>query len=70
MNQTLLVELLTEELPPKALVKLGDAFAAAIVNGLKSRDFRPLTMPSAKAAPSLASAFGGSSSVSSSMSRV
>ncbi|MBZ2207709.1 glycine--tRNA ligase subunit beta [Massilia soli] len=39
MNQTLLVELLTEELPPKALVKLGDAFAAAIVNGLKSRDF-------------------------------
>lgn len=39
MNQTLLVELLTEELPPKALVKLGDAFAAGIVNGLKSRDF-------------------------------
>ena len=39
MNQTLLVELLTEELPPKALVKLGDAFAAAIVNGLKARDF-------------------------------
>ena len=39
MNQTLLIELLTEELPPKALVKLGDAFAAAIVNGLKARDF-------------------------------
>jgi glycyl-tRNA synthetase beta chain len=39
MNQTLLVELLTEELPPKALVKLGAAFAAAIVGGLKSRDF-------------------------------
>jgi glycyl-tRNA synthetase beta chain len=39
MNQTLLVELLTEELPPKALVKLGAAFAAGIVNGLKSRDF-------------------------------
>ena len=39
MNQTLLVELLTEELPPKALVKLADAFAAAIVNGLRSRDF-------------------------------
>jgi len=38
MNQTLLVELLTEELPPKALAKLGDAFAAGIVNGLKSRD--------------------------------
>ncbi|MGE5652112.1 MAG: glycine--tRNA ligase subunit beta [Bacillota bacterium] len=39
MNQTLLVELLTEELPPKALAKLGDAFAAGILNGLKSRDF-------------------------------
>jgi glycyl-tRNA synthetase beta chain len=39
MNQTLLVELLTEELPPKALAKLGDAFAAGIVAGLKSRDF-------------------------------
>lgn len=39
MNQTLLVELLTEELPPKALVKLGAAFAAGIANGLKARDF-------------------------------
>ncbi|MEO8600761.1 MAG: glycine--tRNA ligase subunit beta, partial [bacterium] len=39
MNQTLLVELLTEELPPKALAKLGDAFAAGIVNGLQARDF-------------------------------
>jgi glycyl-tRNA synthetase beta chain len=39
MNQTLLVELLTEELPPKALVKLGAAFAAGISGGLKSRDF-------------------------------
>lgn len=39
MNQTLLVELLTEELPPKALAKLGAAFAAGIVNGLKARDF-------------------------------
>ena len=39
MNQTLLVELLTEELPPKALIKLGAAFAAGIVNGLKTRDF-------------------------------
>ncbi len=38
MNHTLLVELLTEELPPKALVKLGAAFAAGIVNGLKARD--------------------------------
>jgi glycyl-tRNA synthetase beta chain len=39
MNQTLLIELLTEELPPKALAKLGAAFAAGIVSGLKSRDF-------------------------------
>ena len=39
MNQTLLIELLTEELPPKALAKLGAAFSAGIVNGLKSRDF-------------------------------
>jgi glycyl-tRNA synthetase beta chain len=39
MNQTLLVELLTEELPPKALAKLGESFAAGIFNGLKARDF-------------------------------
>ncbi len=39
MTQTLLVELLTEELPPKVLAKLGDAFAAGILQGLKSRDF-------------------------------
>ena len=39
MTHTLLVELLTEELPPKALAKLGDAFATAIFNGLKARDF-------------------------------
>lgn len=39
MSQTLLIELLTEELPPKALAKLGEAFAAGIVNGLKARDF-------------------------------
>ncbi len=34
---TLLVELLTEELPPKALPKLGQAFASAIVAGLRAR---------------------------------
>lgn len=33
----LLVELLTEELPPKALRKLGDAFAQGIRQGLESR---------------------------------
>ncbi len=37
MHQTLLVELFTEELPPKALKKLGDAFASSIANGLKDR---------------------------------
>jgi glycyl-tRNA synthetase beta chain len=39
MNQTLLIELQTEELPPKALVKLGAAFANGIANGLKARGF-------------------------------
>ncbi|RZA32239.1 MAG: glycine--tRNA ligase subunit beta [Lysobacteraceae bacterium] len=39
MNQTLLVEIQTEELPPKALIKLGAAFANGIANGLKARDF-------------------------------
>src|SRR3712207_2630757 len=39
MTQTLLVELLTEELPPKALAKLGDAFATGIFNALKARDY-------------------------------
>ena len=39
MNQTLLVELLTEELPPKALTRLADAFANTIFAGLKTRDF-------------------------------
>ena len=37
MKHTLLVELLTEELPPKALAKLGDAFAAAMFQGLGAR---------------------------------
>jgi glycyl-tRNA synthetase beta chain len=38
-NATLVVELFTEELPPKALKCLGDAFAGSIVDGLRSRDF-------------------------------
>ena len=39
MNTTksLLVELFVEELPPKALKKLGDAFAGKLFDGLKSR---------------------------------
>lgn len=39
MSNTLLIEIFTEELPPKALAKLGDAFAMGIFNGLKARDF-------------------------------
>ncbi len=36
---TLTVELLTEELPPKALKALGEGFARGIADGLSSRDF-------------------------------
>ncbi len=35
MSAHLLVELFTEELPPKALQRLGEAFAAGVVEGLK-----------------------------------
>ena len=38
-TETLLVELLTEELPPKALKKLGDAFAREIFRDLEINDF-------------------------------
>jgi glycyl-tRNA synthetase beta chain len=34
MSDTLLVELLTEELPPKALKHLGEAFAHGLTNAL------------------------------------
>lgn len=37
MTKNLLVELLVEELPPKSLKKLGDAFAGVLVAKLKSR---------------------------------
>ncbi len=37
-QETLLVELLTEELPPKALPRLGQAFATKIEEGLRARD--------------------------------
>ncbi len=36
---TLLVELFTEELPPKALGRLGEAFAAGLEAGLAKRGF-------------------------------
>ena len=52
MNQTLLIELLTEELPPKALGKLSAAFAAGIVNGLTTRDLlEPDSVATAYATP-------------------
>ena len=38
MRATLLVELLTEELPPKALARLGEVFAAQIHAGLSDRN--------------------------------
>lgn len=38
MSDSLLIELLTEELPPKALAKLGEAFAEGLRAGLQSRD--------------------------------
>ncbi len=38
MNQTLLVELLTEELPPKVLARLGEAFAAQVHAGLSDHN--------------------------------
>ncbi|MDR2506901.1 MAG: glycine--tRNA ligase subunit beta [Candidatus Accumulibacter sp.] len=34
MNATLLVEILTEELPPKALARLGEAFRDGLIDGL------------------------------------
>jgi glycyl-tRNA synthetase beta chain len=36
-HHPLLVELLTEELPPKALLRLGEAFAATIAQGLEQQ---------------------------------
>ena len=39
---SLLVELLTEELPPKALPRLGETFATRIAEGLKARGLAPL----------------------------
>jgi len=39
MSETLVVELFTEELPPKALKRLGEAFAAGIEAGLRERGF-------------------------------
>jgi glycyl-tRNA synthetase beta chain len=42
-SKNLLVELFVEELPPKALKKLGEAFAAALANSLKNAGLAPAT---------------------------
>jgi glycyl-tRNA synthetase beta chain len=39
MTETLLVEIFTEELPPKALKRLGEAFSERVMVELRSRDF-------------------------------
>ncbi len=39
MSANLLVELLTEELPPKALKRLSEAFADGIADGLVTQGF-------------------------------
>ena len=41
MQATLLVELLTEELPPKSLSRLGKAFAQGIFSGLVAHHLKP-----------------------------
>jgi glycyl-tRNA synthetase beta chain len=41
--KNLLVELFVEELPPKALKRLGEAFAAALANSLKNAGLAPST---------------------------
>lgn len=52
MSDTLVVELLTEELPPKALSRLGDAFASGIEAGLRRRGFlEPASRASGYATP-------------------
>ncbi len=41
MRETLLIELLTEELPPKLLERMGTAFRAGISDALMAQDFAP-----------------------------
>ena len=52
MSANLLIELFTEELPPKALKRLGEAFAGGIVEGLKNSGLLDATSkPKAFATP-------------------
>jgi len=41
MKDALLVEILTEELPPKALARLMEAFSHGLFEGLKDKNFLP-----------------------------
>jgi len=41
MNEPLLIELFTEELPPKALARLGESFASTIADGLRAHGLAP-----------------------------
>ena len=41
MNKNLLVELFVEELPPKALKKLGESFAYVLADNLKAQGLAP-----------------------------
>jgi glycyl-tRNA synthetase beta chain len=41
MKESLLVEILTEELPPKALARLMEAFSHGLFEGLKEKNFLP-----------------------------
>jgi len=43
MKQTLLIELLTEELPPKALEKLSTTFADEVFGALKEQHWQAQT---------------------------
>src|SRR5688572_23288603 len=44
MEATLLVELLTEELPPKSLSALSSSFGESVLDGLKRRGLAPPTV--------------------------
>jgi glycyl-tRNA synthetase beta chain len=41
VQENLLIELFVEELPPKALKKLGEAFATLLADGLKAQGLAP-----------------------------
>jgi glycyl-tRNA synthetase beta chain len=43
MTAPLLIELYTEELPPKALARLGESFAGTVVDGLRAQGLAPET---------------------------